>query len=150
MCAVQVAGMYHSARKEKLFCTCHVVWRQNQPQQVFTQHGSCLLGLLQSCGLVGLYLFLPLLRSGTPHLSEQITHGVCTLRIVINNVGWAWTHFKLKAADAEAPSHALVCDWVPVDFCAMLFCLDWTTCAIYHCCCGAVLDLCWLLNVAFL
>jgi hypothetical protein len=27
MCAVQVAGMYHSARKEKLFCTCHVVWR---------------------------------------------------------------------------------------------------------------------------
>jgi hypothetical protein len=31
---------------------------------------------LQSCGLVGLDLFLPLLRSGTPHLSEQIT---CTV-----------------------------------------------------------------------
>lgn len=117
---------------------------------MFTQHGSCLSGLAELWSGWTRLVFASFALRHTPPVRADYMHGVCTLRIVINNVGWAWTHLKLKAADAEAPSHALVCDWVPVDFCAMLFCLDWTTCAIYHCCCGAVLDLCWLLNVAFL
>jgi hypothetical protein len=125
ICAVQEAGIPQlqcfwrafrgSAQEGRTFMYMSVVWRQYKPRQVFTQHGGCLLGLAElRSGWTRLdFASFALWHSSLARAGHM--HGVCTLRIVTNSVGGAWTHLKLKAAVTQVPGHpAFACDRVPV------------------------------------